>query len=451
MALELRYAARSDVGLVRLGNEDSGYASPRLLVVADGMGGHAAGELASATAVAMLAGLDGAALSAQDALAALADAIDDIGDSIATVISDEPDLTGMGTTVTAAYWLGEQLALVHVGDSRCYLLRDGQLSQVTHDHTYVQTLVDAGRLTEQQASVHPRRSLLMRAIDGMNPVESDISLQDAQAGDRWLLCSDGLSGVLSAPEITSLLRVPDLAGCVTRLVEVALEHGAPDNVTVVVADVVDVHDSTFPDAIAPGLPVVVGAAGEPRVRVRLPSVHFPADAQPDPNRPDAPPHLDDGPPTAEQPLIDSDLLTRAARQNRRAGSASGHGRRRRRAWVIAAVALGVLIVVVAGSIMAAQSWLSQRWYVSINGNPGTGTVAIYNGIPGTFLGSNLSAVQQDSGLTVGSLPLFDQELVSKTIPAASLDDAERIVAELRAKATACQVPMPPAGCPGAIT
>lgn len=447
MALELRYAARSDVGLVRQGNEDSGYASPRLLIVADGMGGHAAGELASATAVATIAALEGVRLTAGDAVAALSESIDDIGDAIATVIHDDPELTGMGTTVTAVYWLGGQIVLAHVGDSRAYLLREGSLLQLTNDHTYVQTLVDAGRLTEQQASTHPRRSLLMRAIDGMNPVESDVIAHQAMDGDRLLLCSDGLTGVVGADEIAGMLTIRDLPGCVTRLVDLALERGAPDNVTVVVADVVDVPESTFPEFSGHASPVVVGAAGEPRVRLRLPSVRFPSDGQPDPNRPDLPSRVTDGPPTAEQPLIDSEIIAPASAPGRLQSAA--RRRARRRTAAMAGIAAGVVVLAVAG-VLASRAWLSQQWYVGINGNPGTGTVAIYSGIPDPLLGFTMSSLESDSGLTVGGLPLLSQEMVSKTIPAASLADAQRIVGELRISAAACQVPAPPAGCPGAI-
>lgn len=250
MTLRLRYAARSDVGLIREGNEDSGYAGPALLMVADGMGGHAAGELASAIAVATVADLDVHPPPTGEVLSALGDAISDVGDGIAGVIDDEPDLTGMGTTVTGIYWLGERIAVVHVGDSRAYLLRDDELIQITHDHTYVQTLVDAGRITEQEATVHPRRSLLMRALDGMNPVEADLSLREARDGDRYMLCTDGLSGVVANEEIGAILADGDPTGCVTRLVDLALERGAPDNVTVVIADVVEVPDA------APDVPVV---------------------------------------------------------------------------------------------------------------------------------------------------------------------------------------------------
>lgn len=452
MALVLRYAARSDVGLIREGNEDSGYAGPSLLMVADGMGGHAAGELASAIAVATVADLDVHRPEPSEVLSALGDSIADVGDGIADVISVDPDLTGMGTTVTGLYWLGLRVAIVHVGDSRAYLLREGELAQITHDHTYVQTLVDAGRITEEEATVHPRRSLLMRALDGMNPVEADLSVREARVGDRYMLCTDGLSGVVSSDEIAGILVDGDPTGAVTRLVDLALERGAPDNVTVVVADVVDVPE-TGPDvAAARSEPVVVGAAGEPRVRLRLPTVRFPDDAQPDPDRPDAPPPVDGGPPTAPQPMIDAELVVPAAESARRAAQAEAEqhatrSRRRRVWWTIAGV---VVAGVVALAILAtvAMTWLTSQWYVAVNGSAGTGTVAVYQGVQGSLLGQRLSSLRSDSGLLVGTLPYFDQELVSKGIPAADEADAERIVAELQGRAAECQTPLPPSGCPG---
>ncbi len=455
MALALRYAARSDVGLVRQGNEDSGYAGPALLLVADGMGGHAAGELASAIAVATVADLDVHPPEPGEVMSALADSVSDVGDGIAEVISEDEDLTGMGTTVTGLYWLGERMAIVHVGDSRAYLMRDDELTQLTHDHTYVQTLVDAGRITEEEASVHPRRSLLMRALDGLNPVEADLSLREARVGDRYMLCTDGLSGVVREDEIAALVRDGDLAGSVIRLVDLALERGAPDNVTVVMADIVDVPD-VDPDDPARDefLPVVVGAAGEPRVRLRLPGVRFPDDAQPDPDRPDFPEPFDGGPPTAPQPLIDADIIVPAAEEARRtaAEEAARRVRRRRRTrlWLGIAGAVVASLIVLGAAFAIASSWLASQWYVAVNGSAGTGTVAIYRGVQGTLLGSSLSTMTEDSGLVVGLLPYFDQELASKGIPAADEADAQRIVAELEIRAAECQNVFPPSGCPGSV-
>lgn len=454
MALTLRYAARSDVGLVREGNEDSGYAGPALLLVADGMGGHAAGELASAIAVATVADLDVHPPQPAEVLTALADAVAEVGDGITDVIAAEPDLTGMGTTVTGLYWLGDRIAVVHVGDSRAYLLREDDISQITHDHTYVQTLVDAGRITEEEASVHPRRSLLMRALDGINPVEADLSIREARAGDRYMLCTDGLSGVVRIEEIAALLRDSDPTGAVTRLVDLALERGAPDNVTVVVADVVQVDDTDVPAVDAYFSPVVVGAAGEPRVRLRLPDVRFPDDAQPDPDRPDAPEPFAGGPPTEPQPLIDAEIVVPAAEEARRQAAREAERRQQRRRrrrvwWTVGGVIAAGLALIVAG-VAIASAWLSTQWYVAVNGSAGTGTVAIYQGVQGTLVGYPLSTLTDDSGLQVGLLPYFDQELVSKGIPAADLTDAERIVAELTSRAEECQVFLPPTGCPGSV-
>ncbi len=454
MPLVLRYAARSDVGLIREGNEDSGYAGPALLMVADGMGGHAAGELASAIAVATVADLDVHPPDPAEILSALGDSIDEIGDGIADVITADPDLTGMGTTVTGLYWQGASLAVVHVGDSRAYLLRDGELTQITHDHTYVQTLVDAGRITPEEATIHPRRSLLMRALDGMNPVEADLSVRDARDGDRYMLCTDGLSGVVANYEIAALLSEGDPTGAVTRLVERALERGAPDNVTVVIADVVEIPEPA-PDIIAAHevfAPVVVGAAGEPRVRLRLPAVRFPDDAQPDPDRPDAPPPIDGGPPTAPQPYIDAEIVVPAAENARRrsqqqAADDAGRRRRRRFWWAISAGVAAVLVAVAVGLVVV-SGWLSSQWYVAVNGSAGTGTVSVYQGVQGSLVGLRLSSLWSDSGLQVGTLPYFDQELVSKGIPAADEIDAQRIIAELSSRAAECQTILPPSGCPG---
>jgi protein phosphatase len=187
----------------------------------------------------------------------------------------------MGTTLTAVLWRGGRIALIHVGDSRAYLLRDGELSQITHDHTYVQTLIDSGRITADQARTHPKRNLLLRAIDGTGVPEGETSIREAQVGDRYLLCSDGLCGVVTDEAIEAVLaQVPDPTAAVTELVDLALAAGAPDNVTAVIAAVIEVDDDAGDLESTLGQPVVVGAAGDRRNRAALPGLMFPDDVGP---------------------------------------------------------------------------------------------------------------------------------------------------------------------------
>lgn len=239
MTLALRYAARSDRGLVRANNEDSVYAGARLLALADGMGGHAAGEVASQLVIAHLAHLDDDEPGG-DLLSKLDRAVHEGNSAIAREVEDNPDLEGMGTTLTAILFAGDRLGLVHIGDSRGYLLRDGELAQITKDDTFVQTLVDEGRITAEEAHSHPQRSLIMRALTG-HEVEPTLIMREARVGDRYLLCSDGLSDPVSHETILEALKLADVGGSADRLIELALRGGGPDNVTVVVADVVE-HD-----------------------------------------------------------------------------------------------------------------------------------------------------------------------------------------------------------------
>lgn len=427
MALALRYAARSDVGQVRKGNEDSGYAGPRLLIVADGMGGHAAGELASATAVATLADLAEDVLDQGEALTRLAAAVDEAGASIGQVVADNPDLAGMGTTATALYWLPDgdaaRIAIVHVGDSRAYLLRDGELGQITHDHTYVQTLVDSGCISEDEAVHHPRRNLLMRALDGVQAVEPDLSVREARLGDRYLLCSDGLSGLVSPAEMARILGEGELTGTVITLVELALSRGAPDNVTVVVAHVIDTPDGASMAAV----PVVVGAAGEPRVRARLPRVHFPEDAQVDPNAPDLPPLADPGPPTSEMPAVGGSPTPAEPHPSPRP--------RHTLMWITGIVL--VLAMLSAAVLLIGTGWIRSQWYVGVS----DGSVAVYQGVS-TF--RSASTLVEVTAIPVADLPPMESGLVTNGISAQSREGANAIVAGLRDRA--CLTTPRPAYC-----
>ncbi|MFB7720636.1 MULTISPECIES: PP2C family protein-serine/threonine phosphatase [unclassified Nocardia] len=251
MTLVLRYAARSDRGLVRANNEDSVYAGARLLALADGMGGHAAGEVASQLMIAALAHLDDDE-PGDDLLGKLDRAVHEGNAAIADQVEEEPELDGMGTTLTAVLFAGRKLGLAHIGDSRAYMLRNGELTQITRDDTFVQSLVDEGRITPEQAHTHPQRSLIMRALTG-NEIEPTLVVREARAGDRYLLCSDGLSDVVSDETIANTMREGSTDEAADRLIELALRSGGPDNVTVVVADVIDLD-------YGQSHPIVAGAA-----------------------------------------------------------------------------------------------------------------------------------------------------------------------------------------------
>ncbi|OLT46952.1 protein phosphatase [Saccharomonospora sp. CUA-673] len=255
--LELRCATGSDVGRRRSGNEDSALTTPRLLAVADGMGGHAAGEVASAIAIDAVRDLDArleaatTELSPTEELAAVYAAASGVLDER---VAADPELAGMGTTLTAILWLGSEFALGHIGDSRAYRLREAELTQLSRDHTLVQSLVDEGKLDEETAAVHPARSVLIKALLAGQEAEPDVDMHEAREGDRYLLCSDGLSDVVSPDEIGKVLgKGEDPADAVATLIELANEAGGPDNITCVVVHVLagsdgDSGSGSEPDA-----------------------------------------------------------------------------------------------------------------------------------------------------------------------------------------------------------
>jgi len=242
--MQIRYAALSDTGLVRESNQDTAYAGSRLLAVADGFG--TAGAPAGSAAVEVLKGLETEAIAAADLLNVLSDAVERAGHAVHGVAAAaEAEPKKVGTTLTAMLWTGSRLALVHIGDSRAYLLRDGELFQITHDHTLVQSMVDEGRLTAEEALSHPQRSLLVRALTGDSGVAADIRLQEARPADRYLLCSDGLSTVVSTDEIHQVLSgIAEPEPAVRELIALANRSGGPDNVSCVVADVLELQPSS---------------------------------------------------------------------------------------------------------------------------------------------------------------------------------------------------------------
>ncbi|HUW79112.1 MAG TPA: protein phosphatase 2C domain-containing protein [Candidatus Nanopelagicaceae bacterium] len=247
-SLALSIAARSELGLVRKINEDSGLIGKQILAIADGMGGHVAGEIASSIAI--------KALEPLDSKISLASPIDDdtltdfllhtvagVDDQIGAMIDEDPRLEGMGTTLTALIFDSDRIAIVHVGDSRCYRIRDGRTDQLTRDHTLVQELVDQGRITDKEALKHPQRSLLTQALMGHHDITPDIAIYDAKSGDRFLLCSDGLSSVVAPSNLREILATGTVTESLDELLNAALKRGAPDNVSAIVVDLVELDDS----------------------------------------------------------------------------------------------------------------------------------------------------------------------------------------------------------------
>jgi protein phosphatase len=410
----LRYAVRSDIGLVRANNQDSAYVGPHLLMVADGMGGHAGGDVASSLAIAAFAPLDDEAHGPDDALAELGRATVAARDEIIRRTEREPDLAGMGTTVTAILRAGNKLAMAHLGDSRGYLLRDGELTQVTVDHTFVQHLVDTGRIKPEEAEHHPQRSVVMRVLGDFDvDVTPDLSVREARPGDRWLLCSDGLSGFVSHDTIADTLReLTDVDACAERLVQLALRGGGGDNVTVIVADVVDLDE--LADGTAPSTAVsVVGAAAISR------------------NRPSA---AEDGPAARAANLL------RAAAAEGDGDPASDDepeavtGARPRTLLLVWGAALVVVVLLLAGG----YGWTQSQYYVGAS----DGKVAVFRGLPSAVGPLQLSRVVETSDVPLDDLPSYLRDRVTGSIHADSLDAARSQVAQLAGETVATPAPVP---------
>ena len=236
-------SARSAIGLVRQGNEDSGFVSPQLIAVADGMGGHAAGEVASRIAVEVLQSLSPTLISSEIDEDSIEDllmhSLHSIDLEISAVTDEEIEKRGMGTTLTALLIRDKFISLLHVGDSRCYRLRGNTLEQLSNDHTVIQELLDQGAISESEAVDHPQRSMLTQALRGDGDVTPVLQMYEVKKGDRYLLCSDGLSGVLTEKEIKVGLKKSDKDAAVKFLIDATYVNGAPDNVTVLIADISD--------------------------------------------------------------------------------------------------------------------------------------------------------------------------------------------------------------------
>src|SRR5579859_6161337 len=463
MTLVLRYAIRSDVGLLREGNEDSAYAGPRLLAVADGMGGHAAGEVASSLTIASMAKLDSEPPGG-DMLAELSSAVAAANTRLQEMIIANPAVEGMGTTLTALFWSDGHAAVCHIGDSRGYLLREGELYQITHDHTLVQSLVDEGRISVDDVSSHPQRSLLLRALDGRSVAEPDLSVHDSQEGDRYLLCSDRLSGVVSDEMLReTMATLPEPEAVTRQLIDLALRGGGPDNITCIVADVVDTASSRLPPT---GTPVMAGAAAvatDPRL-----STDGTAPGGPGGSFDDLDEHLNGSftgvydqhgrpPLTAPQPMLTADdldpldpaMALALASENdmdltavRAAGSRGGHrgqpkrGRRtRRRRWPIVTTSLVVLLAIVIGGGYVAWRWSQDQYYV---GADGSGHVVIYRGVNERIAGISLSHPYQTTTIQLAQVPSPYQGTIKSTDAASSLHGAQEIVTNVATAVTTCR-------------
>jgi PPM family protein phosphatase len=387
MTLALHYALRSDVGLLREGNEDSAYAGPQLLAIADGMGGHAAGEVASAVAISAIAPLDRQGLTRSDEmLDALAAAVASARNTLHDMSVADPAVEGMGTTLTAMLWADAQVAVCHIGDSRAYLLRNRDLWQITRDHTLIQSLVDEGRLSPAAAANHPQRSLIMRALQGSTDADPDLAMHDALLGDRYLLCSDGLTDVVSDEAVHHVLStVADADEAVDRLIELAIRNGGPDNITCIVADVVD-------GVSGPELPTtdtrVAGAASGGDISTLLRSA------------------------TSGAPASGTDTETGSG-----GPSLNGHRRRSatkagddsesedefsepRRRWPVVTSVLVVLALVIAGGLYAGYRAIQGNYYLAADGSH----VSIYRGISQKIAFVSLSSVYQKTSVRVSEVP-----------------------------------------------
>ncbi|HJC69197.1 PP2C family serine/threonine-protein phosphatase [Brachybacterium sp. EE-P12] len=409
MSTALRYAARSDVGLVRSNNQDSGYAGSHLLVVADGMGGHAGGDVASSVAIGRLARLD-SETPASDIVATLEESVLEANQEILRRARDEPQLRGLGTTITALLRAEGKFALAHIGDSRAYLLREEETVQVTKDHTFVQRLLDEGRLTEEEAERHPQRSVLMRVLGDVDAdPELDLSLRPAHPGDRWMLCSDGLSGLVSLDTIDATLKdVADPGECADALVQLALKGGGPDNITCIVADVVDLEDLPRGDEAPSTTPQIVGSAARNR--------HQPT--------------------AASGPAAKAAALTREEPEVPYEDEDFSEEEPPRRSPWPAFVVLVLLIALLGGLAWGGYTWSQRQFYVGTDGT----RVVLYQGLAQDLGPISLSQELEVTDIELEDLPEITRQQVESTISAADRESADQIIDRLEQAADANRPP-----------
>ena len=392
-ALTYRYVAHTDTGLRRSANQDSGYASPRLLVIADGMGGAAAGDLASSEVMHIIRGLDGNGLDG-DAMAALEQAVTKANIRLGELIADDPAVEGMGTTLDALLWDGEKFAFAHIGDSRVYRMRDGELTQISKDHTFVQSLIDEGRISPAEARVHPHRSLILRAMLGRDDNAADLSWLQPKLGDRYLLCSDGLTDMVTDDVIRGALLSETIDMAASDLVRLALEAGGYDNVTVVIGEFVEA-DTEADERLSSsdGQPQLVGAAaGQARPRT--------------------------GNGTSGSDTSTSSFDPEELRYAPRPPS--------RMRWLRWAAVVAVVAVILAAGGAWAYNWSQKQYFVGAQ----DGKVTIFKGVQADVPGITLQHVEQVTEVELDNLPAFRRQQVEAGIEASSRTDAEKTVAEL---------------------
>ena len=432
MTIALRYTVRSDVGLLREGNEDSAYAGPHLLAIADGMGGHAAGEVASAVAIKTLAPLD-TAIECDEMLPALGTAIADANSALRQITETDPATEGMGTTLTALLWSGDEVALCHIGDSRAYLLRDGALQQITHDHTLVQSLVDEGRLTPEAAASHPQRSLVMRALQSSVPADPDLAMLKARVGDRFLLCSDGLTDVVSDETLrTTLQQLTDLDAAVEQLIDLAIRSGGPDNITCVLADVIDTDAGQTPseDIIILGALATDGPDDSEPTRSDNPAARAHQLAQSAQQANGAQRDSGETDSAADSPSTGTDQApagpTAGDEDNReREDDASGVDRRR---WPVVTCVLMLLVGVVGVAGYYGWRLAQNQYYVGT----ADGRVVVFRGLSQAIAGVSLSTVVQRTNIPLSALPSSEVGYIKSTIgPESNLGQAQRIISQFR--------------------
>ena len=382
--LSFRAAGRSDVGLVRENNEDSGLIGKHFLLVADGMGGHAAGELASSTAISIVAQVDANKEKLENLNEKLLNIPDVITKELKNAISKDSSRAGMGTTLTSAVIEGSSLKVSQVGDSRAYLVRDKKIIRLTKDQTYIQSLIDNNEVTEDEAKTHPQRSLLLQAIDGITESVPVISDHEIFQNDKIILCSDGLTNVVSDEEILDIINKFDYVGAVSALIEKSLEHGGPDNITVIVADI---YKGKSENKV-----IVLGAAAEPRNRLKLPGLEFPTDIHP---------FI-----TSEFPALKSFTWIRKF------------------SYVFISALVAFLL------LWGVTNWISKQFYVSNLGD----NLAIFQGINSSLGSISFSRPVQSFNLEVLVLTKDDQKTLLSGINADSLTEARFIVRRLDQRA-----------------